>query len=291
VDYLRWNEHPYAGESKPPRNGEEPLAGSWTMFYLSKSDEGIFKDPDGQKIRLDITHPSRINWDRQLTKVHHVLDHLTEEEINIANYYGTGVATKQWTPIIDKLIDSYGVTAPHGARILAITEAAINDAFIVAWTLKYNWLVARPNQLDPTLETILCTPRHPTYPSGHATVSGCAEEVLSYFFPGARRKIHHEAEMDALSRLYAGVHFPIDNTEGLKLGRQIGKIVTSHVKQELNERNQPIDRPYRARTTTLLSPPEDYSQVIPYDFPTGCQSLVKGQKKVSEIMVQPKLYL
>ncbi|WP_226670627.1 vanadium-dependent haloperoxidase [Metabacillus litoralis] len=240
---------------------------------------------------MNITHPDHIHWERQLTKVEDVLDNITEEEIDIAKYYGTGVATKQWTPVIDRLIDSYGVSAPHAARILAITEAAINDAFIVAWALKYKWLVARPNQYNPNLETILCTPRHPTYPSGHATISGCAEEVLSYFFPGAKGKIHQIAEADAKSRLYAGVHFPVDNDEGLKLGRQIGKIVANHVSKQVDDRNLPIDKPYRRKNNVQLTPPSDYRQVIPYAFSDECQSLIRNRKKIEEVLEKPKLYI
>ncbi len=32
-------------------------------------------------------------------------------------------------------------------------------------------------------------------------------------------------EESAQSRLYAGVHFKIDNDDGLRLGRQIGEVV------------------------------------------------------------------
>ncbi|WP_407928581.1 phosphatase PAP2 family protein [Alkalihalobacterium elongatum] len=56
----------------------------------------------------------------------------------------------------------------------------------------------------------MCTPKHPAYPSGHATVSGAAAVILSYFFPAESRKIHDIAEEAALSRLYGGIHFPIE---------------------------------------------------------------------------------
>ncbi|MDQ7865031.1 hypothetical protein RCO48_39790 [Peribacillus frigoritolerans] len=37
-------------------------------------------------------------------------------------------------------------------------------------------------------------------------------------------------EESAQSRLYAGVHFNVDNKEGLNLGRQIGEVVVSFFK-------------------------------------------------------------
>lgn len=291
MDYLKWNEHPYAGEAHAPSDGEAPHAGSWVPFFLKNNEDGTFSDPNDRMIRLNITHPDKINWEKQLVKVEDVLENITKKEIDIAKYYGTGVATKQWTPVIDRLIDSYGVSAPHAARILAITEAAINDAFIVAWELKYKWLVARPNQYNPNLRTILCTPRHPTYPSGHATIAGCAEEVLSYFFPGAKGKLHKVAETNAKSRLYGGVHFPVDNDEGLKLGRQIGRIVANHVSKQVDNRNLPIDRHYSRHTLVSINPPTDYQQVIPYDFSEECQSLVRNMTRSEEIHEKPRLYI
>lgn len=42
-------------------------------------------------------------------------------------------------------------------------------------------------------------------------------------------------EESAQSRLYAGVHFNVDNNEGLSLGRQIGEVVVSLLRtQNLN---------------------------------------------------------
>lgn len=89
----------------------------------------------------------------------------------------------------------------------------------------------RPNQLDDELATFLCTPRHPTYPSGHAAVAGAAAVILSYYFPAERRQLQQLAEEAAQSRLYAGVHFPIDNEQGLRLGSQVGELVTRQLQR------------------------------------------------------------
>jgi hypothetical protein len=41
-------------------------------------------------------------------------------------------------------------------------------------------------------------------------------------------------EQSAQSRLYAGVHFKVDNDEGLKLGRQVGEIVVQLLRAQNN---------------------------------------------------------
>lgn len=272
ANYPLWTKLPYAGEDKPPKNSEEPLAGSWTLFYLKRGNRG-FTTRGGTPVKLNIKNPNTVDWNEELKVVQNTLKKINRRQIQIAKYWGTGVATKQWTPIIDRLIDAYGASAPRAARILATVQAGINDAYIIAWYLKFKWLVARPNQQDHNLATFLCTPRHPTYPSGHATISGTASTMLSYFFPSEKQRLTELAEENALSRLYAGVHFPIDNSEGLKLGRQIGRIAVNVLRKQKNSKNQPIDLPYEENLNADLQPPP-YEQAIPFNFDQKCESLV-----------------
>lgn len=269
--YKRWSKLPYAGETEPPTNPEEPLAGSWNMYFLKRDSKGNFLAPNRKLLKLNIKNPNKIDWNNQLKAVHQTLDDIDYYQVDIANYWGTGVATKQITPIIDILIDTYGVSAPRAGRILASVQAGINDAFVVTWHLKYKWDVARPNQLDHNLETITCTPRHPTYPSGHATISGCASTILSYFFPAESTRLEELAEECAISRLYGGVHFPVDNNEGLQLGRQIGHLIINTLKKQKNSNGQPIDIPYTIKKNANLIPPP-YEQAIPFDFKKHCTS-------------------
>lgn len=273
-DYLRWSELPYAGETRPPHNPEEPMAGSWPDYFIRQPYPGRFETLRGRRIHLEIEHPSNIDWEDQLKVVKHTLRNLTPKQKEIAKYWAAGPASKQWTPIIDRLIDTYGVTAPRAARILAAVSCTMNDVFTPTWYLKYKWDVARPNQYDHNLASLLCTPRHPTYPSGHAAVAGATAEILSYFFPGERRRLHQLAQECADSRLYAGVHFPVDNEEGLRLGKQFGSIVAKELEHEEDDTRKPIDTPYRHNLHADLLPPP-YKQAIPFDFKGKCDSLVR----------------
>ena len=269
-----WIDVPYAGASFPPTvaGGVEPEAGDWKTYFIKHSKRHGFTKLDGRPIHLAIQDPDSIDFLQQLQVVKKTLANLTEEQKDIAIYWGSGPPSKQWIPIVDRLIDTYAVEAPRAARILGATFSGMNDAFVVAWKLKYKWLVPRPNQLDQNLATVVCTPNHPSYPSGHAVVSGAAEVILSYFFPSERRKLHDLAEENALSRLYAGVHYPADNDQGLRLGRQIGRIVVEELqKDEVN--GLPLDRPFRSyRDADII--PRNYEQVIPFDYDEKCDSLL-----------------
>ncbi|WP_335871770.1 vanadium-dependent haloperoxidase [Bacillus sp. 2205SS5-2] len=270
-DIPLWNEVPYAGEDFSPSNPEAPYTSSWPTFYI-KREGSNFSTRDGEAIHFNILSPDRIHWETELKKVKSTLANLTEREKTIATYWSRGPATKQWTPIADKLIDSFGVEAPRAARILSILYAGLNDAFVATWYYKFEWNVARPNQLDPTLKTYICTPRHPSYPSGHAAIAGAAEVILGYFFPSMRRRLHELAEECAASRLYAGVHFPVDNSEGLKLGREVGQIVIEEIRNNRDESRGIIDIPLSSRRPVDLLPPP-YEQSIPFDFDNACESL------------------
>ncbi|MCT2534672.1 vanadium-dependent haloperoxidase [Aquibacillus koreensis] len=292
--YKRWTDIPYAGETRPPNNPIEPFAGSWRTYFIQHDEKGGFETLDGRPIRLAIKDPNTIDFEKELKVVQRAQENINEDEINKAIYWGAGPPTKQWTPIVDRLIDSYSVEAPRASRILAALYAGLNDAFVVAWSLKYKWQVARPNQIDQNLATIICTPVHPSYPSGHAVVSGAAEIILSYFFPTEHKKLHKLAEENATSRLYGGVHFPSDNKEGLRLGRQIGNIVVREISKEKNNRGSITDTPYRQFKDAELNPPP-YEQVIPYEYDTSCQSLVlqhviSKQDNDRDHLPKPKLF-
>jgi membrane-associated phospholipid phosphatase len=131
-----------------------------------------------------------------------------------------------------RLADKYRLGSPDIARVLGYFYVAINDAFVMSWFFKYLWDVARPNQYNRNLSTVLFTPRFPSYPSAHATVAGCADVILRYFFPPESYRIKALMEECAQSRLYAGVHFQADNDEGLKLGRQIGEMVVGVLRRQ-----------------------------------------------------------
>lgn len=273
----RWYQLSYAGEERVP-NSEEPYTSSWPTYYIDRDENGRFTDKEGNIIAFEIRSPDKgIDFEgEQLDIVKKTLDNLTPMEKKIATYWGTGPATKQWTPIIDILLDTYNISAPRAARILATTHGALNDAFVVSWHFKFLWQIARPNQLDQELATFLCTPRHPSYPAGHAVVAGCAETVLSYFFEAEQERLNELAEECALSRLYAGVHYPIDNREGLRLGRHVGKIVVDQLREQNDRNSSQIDYPIVISKHAKLPPPP-YMQVIPFNGKGKCTSLIMGK--------------
>ena len=223
INYRKWSEYPYQGEMELPTGN--PLPGRWPMFFIRRSANNEFLNPFQRRISWNIKDPNQINWEAELAIVQQTLVSLTPEHIRIAHYWGTGEVSAKLTSMIFRLAEKYRMGSPNTARLLGNFHAALNDAFVMSWYFKYLWDVARPNQYNRNLPTVLFTPRFPSYPSAHATVAGCVETILIYFFPEESSNIKEIIEECAQSRLYAGVHFKIDNEEGLRLGRQIGNMV------------------------------------------------------------------
>lgn len=90
------------------------------------------------------------------------------------------------------------ITRPHVLVVIMSLKIIINRA--------------RPAQVDPTLRAMpSLTAQTPAFPSGHAFQAYYLAKVLSDRYPERRREFNLLAEECALSRVYAGLHYPSDN--------------------------------------------------------------------------------
>jgi len=153
----RWSELSYSGETRIPQ-GLDPGSGSWYTYFLRKSESGLFTTMNGNPISFEIQNPNNFNFDESLLFVKQVLKNLTPHQREAAEYWGEGPATKQWTPIIDRLIDTYNFTPVRAARVLAAVQAGINDSFMVTWYFKYLWDVPRPKYCTLSSISLIASP-------------------------------------------------------------------------------------------------------------------------------------
>jgi hypothetical protein len=187
----------------------------------------------------------------------------TNEQTVIAHFWADGDGTVtppgHWNRIARALAAQRGLSTFENARLFAMLNVALADAAICCWESKYKFDFWRPVTAireaaklnNPALTAdqewlpLLPTPPFPSYVSGHSTFSGAAAAVLTTFFgrddvpfdsisdamPGVRRhfKSFSEAANEAgMSRVYGGIHYGFDNTDGLKLGREIGEHVAKN---------------------------------------------------------------
>ncbi len=204
---------------------QEPLAGTWKTWVLKNGAEFHPPAPPSPDSEIFL---------RASQEVLQVARNLTADEKRIAAYWhldqGTVTPPGLWNRKARALAGHRNLTEKERLRLLSTLNVAMFDASIACWNAKYTWWVQRPatairERMDPAFMPYLVTPPHPSYVSGHATVSGAAAEILKRFFPDDAVQIDAWAEEAALSRLYGGIHYRFDNEAGLLLGRQIGKTV------------------------------------------------------------------
>ena len=76
----------------------------------------------------------------------------------------------------------------------------------------------RPPLSNPDPEPLVDLPVTHSFPSGHATVSFACATVLALAVPRLRVPLYALATLISLSRVYVGVHYPLDVLAGAALG-------------------------------------------------------------------------
>jgi acid phosphatase (class A) len=99
--------------------------------------------------------------------------------------------------------------------LLAATFAATTAA---TQAIKWRYRRDRPFQVDPSIVPVVPKPRDPSYPSGHTSSAFAAARVIAALEPSLAKEAYSLATQVAVSRVYAGVHFPTDVVVGAALG-------------------------------------------------------------------------
>jgi membrane-associated phospholipid phosphatase len=113
---------------------------------------------------------------------------------------------------------------PRVARIYALLAAVQFDAFIASQDGKFTYWYIRPHQLDPAIIPLFPVPNHPSYPSNHSTYSAAKAEVLAYLFPARADFIRAVGQEAGDSRIWAGIHYQMDNLAGHQLGKSVAEL-------------------------------------------------------------------
>jgi hypothetical protein len=233
----------------PPSFTPNPLQPCWGQLrplVLASSDECAPPPPPAYA-----ADPSSAFYALAL-EVYNTDLHLTEEQTITALYWAdnpgvTGTPSGQFAR-------HQSLSLMAAAEAYARVGLAVADAFIGCWQTKYTDNLLRPVTyiqavIDPTWLPLLVTPNFPSYTSGHSTQSGAAATVLTDMFgvvtftdtlftdhglvpPQAPRtftSFEEAAEEAAVSRLYAGIHYPPDNDNGLAQGQCIGQVILKRI--------------------------------------------------------------
>jgi PAP2 superfamily len=234
----------------------DPMASKWRTWLLESPSQ--FLPPEPPKYGSD-------QFMADLAELKAANDTADLSQRAIAFFWDDGPGTfspaGHWNEIALDLVQAHGLETPATARLFALMNAAIMDAFVATWDAKYHYWTIRPvtvirerptiggraNPLyDPGWLPNLVTPPFPAYPSGHSGESAAAARVLQYLFPddpdqppgdiagelGPTGSIDEIAEEVALSRMIGGIHLRADNEAALILGRRIAALAIARAQTD-----------------------------------------------------------
>src|SRR5882724_2973111 len=177
----------------------------------------------------------------------------TDEQTQIARFWFEGPGA--WNTIARTVATTRGLDTRDSARVLALMNMAMADAYIAGWKIRYVYDSWRPVTAiregdndgndatvgDLTWDSHQNTPAVSDYPSTQSTFSAAAAVALASAlggdqanftvtsgkpFEGITRSFtsfSQAARESADSRVYAGIHFRSACEDGLGLGRKVGQ--------------------------------------------------------------------
>lgn len=250
-----------AGDWVPTPAGFAPaLLPQWPGVRPLALDSAVAYRPAGPPALASAQYAAEVNEVQQLGRA--TGSTRTADQTAIARFWADGANTftppGHWNQIARNAALEARTSLAFNLRMLALLDAALCDAAIVAWDAKYATNRWRPvtairqaandgndaTTADASWSPLLATPPFPAYISGHSTFSAAAATVLDHYFgpdfafddtgaPGQNlgtrsfSGFQQAAEEAGLSRIYGGIHFQSDNVDGLAAGRAIGRAILS----------------------------------------------------------------
>jgi PAP2 superfamily len=211
-------ETPWISQELPARPPMLPNFGAVQSWSLTAADVVAIRPP--------APFPTAsAQMQSELAEVKRTVNGLTTAQRAIAQKWNDGAGTYtppgHWNDIAAEYVRDANMSEVRAARAFALLNMAMHDASVACWEAKYTYFNPRPTQLDPSIRTDIGLPNFPAYPSGHSTFSAAASDVLGYLFPQAAPNFKAMADEAGISRLYGGIHYMKDITEGKAHGSRV----------------------------------------------------------------------
>lgn len=208
-----------SNEFKVPENKKEMFSAGLTVAkwipWFAKPSTAFWPAPPPD--------PNSPIWKEQITQIKQAQSPMTEKKKAIIYRWGglTELWSDDWRLIANKYLFSHQVPFSTILQVRSVLMMTFYDGVAAYVTAKYHYLTIRPKVYDSSIDYIIEVPKHPSYPAGHAAEGSMASAVLSYFFPKESQHWKQMADEEATSRIWAGVHYPIDIQGGKETGGKV----------------------------------------------------------------------
>jgi PAP2 superfamily len=197
---------------------------TWDPDLYASIATPTFIDSEG---REEITLPqppanSSQETNKELQQLHSFIEERTPEKIEEIKR-----EMQATTTIIGPYSYAYitnSFTHQYTKQLLDTSLLALHPIII---SFKNQFDRVRPSYLDPTLTTVIPVPKHPAYPSGHATQWYFIAKIMSDVDPTHNDTYMQSAYAIAHNREIAGLHYPSDSEAGRLLGEQCYKLLSA----------------------------------------------------------------
>ena len=179
-------------------------------------------------------------------------------------FFWTDNTIAHWNQVAVTVALRRGTSLSQNARLFALLNIAMADAAIAVWDAKFFYRFWRPFSAIPLADTdgnplttaeagwtsLILTPNHQEYPSGHSGLSGAAARVLASIFrdrtrithsttiapyaPRTHRSFSEAADEANNSRIYGGIHFRSATRDGRLIGDQVGRLAVDTLMRRLH---------------------------------------------------------
>lgn len=222
AENLQIHDFPTTAFDPKLKNCPKPPIGleiaSWKPWILENPTEFLVAPPP------PVNDPI---WKKQAELVKEAVRNSTPVQKAATRYWAgdSGPGSGSWIHIANDYMFTHKISFP---RILCVrtllTQAGI-DVDISLFYSKYTYAIPRPIAVDSSISELIICPKHPSYPSGHSTTSHMFALILSRYFPEVKQDWMDLAEEASESRVWGGIHFPIDLEAGWALGGRLARAV------------------------------------------------------------------
>lgn len=207
----RFEEEEAQRKTYPSSSSNIQIVAKWTPWVIKPPN--LFRPeppPTNEKL-----------WKKQLKQVKKAMKKVSPEQLKTIERWADP-HEGDWRSIANTFMLDNDVPLGKVLLVRSVLMMGLYDATIANLDAKFAYHTKRPPLLDPSITPPIRTPDSPSYPSGHSTLAATASTILSYYFPEDAQRWEELADEAGKSRVWAGVHFPIDDEIGRKMGRLIG---------------------------------------------------------------------